>query len=153
MWVHFLKFQLDRIIAQSIIFHQPGFPWNKGISFPYSYLLGEFSVVWGRELIWPEYQRFFFTQSLTYLNLTGKCLTPTLLLICSSFSRKIGHLLLICSSLSTSQLKIPCPVLPRSSEQVCFGWPADLLTWKRSNVMPPFGLRYLEGILLVRIRG
>ena len=33
----------------------------------------------------------------------GKCLTPTLLLICSSFSRENGHLLLICSSLSTSQ--------------------------------------------------
>ena len=36
--------------------------------------------------------------------LTGKCLTPTQLLICSSFSRENGHLLLICSSLSTSQL-------------------------------------------------
>ena len=36
--------------------------------------------------------------------LAGKCLTPTQLLICSSFSRENGHLLLICSSLSTSQL-------------------------------------------------
>ena len=36
---------------------------------------------------------------------TGKCLTPTQLLICSSFSRENGHLLLICSSLSTSQRK------------------------------------------------
>ena len=35
---------------------------------------------------------------------TGKCLTPTQLLICSSFSRENGHPLLICSSLSTSQL-------------------------------------------------
>ncbi len=34
---------------------------------------------------------------------TGKCLTPTQLLICSSFSRENGYLLLICSSLSTSQ--------------------------------------------------
>ena len=34
---------------------------------------------------------------------TGKCLTPTQLLICSSFGRENGHLLLICSSLSTSQ--------------------------------------------------
>ena len=36
---------------------------------------------------------------------TGKCLTPTQLLICSSFSRENGHFLLICSSLSTSQNK------------------------------------------------
>ena len=35
---------------------------------------------------------------------TGKCLTPTQLLICSSFSRENGHLLLVCSSLSTSQV-------------------------------------------------
>ena len=34
---------------------------------------------------------------------TGKCLTPSQLLICSSFSRENCHLLLICSSLSTSQ--------------------------------------------------
>ena len=38
------------------------------------------------------------------LVLTGKCLTPTQLLICSSFSRENGYLLLICSSLSTSLL-------------------------------------------------
>ena len=35
--------------------------------------------------------------------LSGKCLTPTQLLICSSFSRENGHVLLVCSSLSTSQ--------------------------------------------------
>ena len=50
-----------------------------------------------------------FLQNHRWLNtksfLTGKCLTPTQLLICSSFSRKNGHLLLVCSSLSTSQLK------------------------------------------------
>ena len=34
---------------------------------------------------------------------TGWCLTPTLLLICSSCSRENDHPLLICSSLSTSQ--------------------------------------------------
>ena len=34
---------------------------------------------------------------------TGWCLTPTLLLICSSFSRENGHIFLICSSLSTAQ--------------------------------------------------
>ena len=31
--------------GQSIIFHQPRFPWNKGISLPKSYLLGESSCV------------------------------------------------------------------------------------------------------------
>ena len=35
---------------------------------------------------------------------SGKCSTPTQLLICSSFSRENGHLLLICSSLSTTQV-------------------------------------------------
>ncbi len=38
--------------------------------------------------------------------LTGWCLTPTLLLICSSFSRENGYPLLICSSLSTAQLNV-----------------------------------------------
>ena len=37
-------------------------------------------------------------------SLSGNCLTPTQLLICSSFSGGNSHLLLICSSLSTSQL-------------------------------------------------
>ena len=36
-------------------------------------------------------------------NTTGWCSTPTLLLICSSFSTENGHPLLICSSLSTTQ--------------------------------------------------
>ncbi len=36
----------------------------------------------------------------------GWCSTPTLLLICSSFSRENGHSLLICSSLSTAQYHI-----------------------------------------------
>ena len=39
---------------------------------------------------------------------TGKCLTPTQLLICSSFSRENCYLLLICSSLSTSQWGDSC---------------------------------------------
>ena len=34
---------------------------------------------------------------------SGWCSTPTVLLICSSFSRENGHPLLICSSLSTAQ--------------------------------------------------
>ena len=38
-------------------------------------------------------------------NITGWCSTPTWLLICSSFSREDGHPLLICSSLSTAQIK------------------------------------------------
>ncbi len=40
-------------------------------------------------------------------NNPGWCSTPTLLLICSSFSRENGHPLLICSSLSTVQNRIP----------------------------------------------
>ena len=36
----------------------------------------------------------------------GWCSTPNQLLICSSFSRENGYPLLICSSLSTAQLKI-----------------------------------------------
>ncbi len=40
--------------GQIIIFHQPRFSWNKGMSLPKRYLLGGFSVVWGRELIWPD---------------------------------------------------------------------------------------------------
>ena len=39
--------------------------------------------------------------------LSGWCSTPTLLLICSSFSRENGYPFLICSSLSTAQLYIP----------------------------------------------
>ena len=38
-----------------------------------------------------------------FTNTSGWCLTPTLLLICSSFSRENGHIFLICSSLSTAQ--------------------------------------------------
>ena len=37
-------------------------------------------------------------------SLSGWCSTPTLLLICSSFSRENCHFFLICSSLSTAQL-------------------------------------------------
>ena len=50
--------------------------------------------------IWlPEYYYGF-----PYLeSSSGWCSTPTLLLICSSFSRENGHPLLICSSLSTVQ--------------------------------------------------
>ena len=36
---------------------------------------------------------------------TGWCLTPTLLLICSSFSRENGHIFLICSSRSGWELE------------------------------------------------
>ncbi len=44
-----------------------------------------------------------------FIFLAGKCLTPTQLLICSSFSRENGHVLLVCSSLSTSQLGLGNP--------------------------------------------
>ena len=46
-----------------------------------------------------------FLEPSTLGTITGWCSTPTLLLICSSFSRENGHLFLICSSLSTAQIK------------------------------------------------
>ena len=52
------------------------------------------------------------------LNLTGWCSTPTLLLICSSFSRENGHSLLICSSLSTAQLRMMFNGRKKKSSQV-----------------------------------
>ena len=39
-------------------------------------------------------------------NIAGWRSTPTLLLICSSFSRENGHSLLICSSLSTARIGV-----------------------------------------------
>ncbi len=42
---------------------------------------------------------------ITVESLTGWCSTLSLLLICSSFSGENGHPLLICSSLSTTQLR------------------------------------------------
>ena len=53
---------------------------------------------------------FFFCRG-WYWKVTGKCLTPTLLLICSSFSRENGYPLLICSSLSTAQFFLSRVVL------------------------------------------
>ncbi len=41
-----------------------------------------------------------------YIYIAGWCLTPTLLLICSSFSRENGNIFLICSSLSTAQIGV-----------------------------------------------
>ncbi len=51
---------------------------------------------------WEAIHHSIISSKMTFWN-SGKCLTPTQLLICSSFSRENGHLLLICSSLSTSQ--------------------------------------------------
>ena len=45
-----------------------------------------------------------FLVTYTYHTISGKCSTPSQLLFCSSFSRENGHLLLICSSLSTSHI-------------------------------------------------
>ncbi len=41
----------------------------------------------------------------------GWCSTPNQLLVCSSFSRKNGHPLLICSSLSTNQIQLKVSLL------------------------------------------
>ena len=46
-----------------------------------------------------------FQLVLSFQKITGRCSTPNQLLICSSFSRENSHPLLICSSLSTSQIK------------------------------------------------
>ncbi len=52
--------------------------------------------------------------------LSGWCSTPTLLLICSSFSRENDYLLLICSSLSTSQFFCwEFGQLTRGNRQIC----------------------------------
>ena len=42
----------ERFWPNGITFHQPRFPWNKGISLTITTICGE--VVWGRQLIWPE---------------------------------------------------------------------------------------------------
>ena len=51
-----------------------------------------------------SYVKIGFIIQLIANHLSGWCSTPNQLLICSSFSREYGHPLLICSSLSTSQL-------------------------------------------------
>ena len=60
---------------------------------------------------------------------TGKCSTPSPLLICSSFSKENCNLLLICSSLSTSQsnISVEARLLPlrRSREGSCQRWEID----------------------------
>ena len=53
------------ISGQIIIFHQPGFSWNKEISLPKRYLLGGFSVVFSVAIIiWPDISH---SPSMTYL--------------------------------------------------------------------------------------
>ena len=44
--------------GQSIIFHQPRFPWNKGIALTITTIWGK-SVVWGRDFIWPDTSQIF----------------------------------------------------------------------------------------------
>ena len=63
---------------------------------------------------------------------TGWCLTPTLLLICSSFSRENGHIFLICSSLSTAQ----CNFLRRGRN--AFFWPLGEVVKMGSPFFPSF---------------
>ncbi len=53
-----------------------------------------------KPLIQPDFAAYA-----VFCCLPGWCSTPTLLLICSSFSRENGHSLLICSSRSTAQLQ------------------------------------------------
>ena len=52
--------------GQIIVLHQPIFPWNKGISFTKPPVGGQ-SVVWGRELIWPEKKNGCMSFSLSAL--------------------------------------------------------------------------------------
>ena len=51
------EFHISSLI---IIFHQPRFPWNKGISLPKRYLLREIGRVFGRDFIWPDPNCFGF---------------------------------------------------------------------------------------------
>ena len=44
---------LYELSSQIIVFHQPWFPWNKGISLSESYLLGA-QVMFSVAIIWPE---------------------------------------------------------------------------------------------------
>ena len=61
------------------------------------------SSKWALMLTLPNQQ--LQSAGLSSDTLTGWCSTLTLLLICSSFSRESDHPLLICSSLSTAQLR------------------------------------------------
>ena len=54
--------------------------------------------------------------------LTGLCSTPNQLLICSSFSRENSHPLLICSSSSTSQLRVNRIFLRITNSPAFDGW-------------------------------
>ena len=72
-------------------------------------------------------------QGSLYANYSGWCSTPTLLLICSSFSRENGHPLLICSSLSTAQIFSCKP--PRIPIQFCI---VLILKWLISAPAPEF---------------
>ena len=80
-----------------------------------------------------DYQNGFFAHKLPgrYIliikidqpwNKTGWCLTLTLLLICSSFSRENGYPLLICSSLSTAQKTITNPKMDTDSLPTMTRW-------------------------------
>ena len=62
--------------------------------------------------------------------LPGWCSTPTLLLVCSSFSRENCHSLLICSSLSTCQL------------HMCFFFWSTVWITSKPRLVNPNGLQH-----------
>ena len=72
--------------------------------------------------------------------MAGWCSTPTQLLICSPFSRENGHLLLICSSISTSQMVIYHGRIPKKVTQqkanlhLVLPWASWVVGKNRSNV-------------------
>ncbi len=70
------------------------------------FLLGQIGLIFRDKLA------VSFREGIFQVCLPGWCSTPTLLLICSSFSRENGHPLLICSSLSTGQLRLPSSLRP-----------------------------------------
>ena len=53
--------------GQIVIFHQPRFPWNKGIS-ALQLPFGGPKNVWGRELIWPDRFQISLDICLTFLH-------------------------------------------------------------------------------------
>ena len=88
-----------------IVFFWGGSCLNTGSQ--WIWLLGESgSLLKDEEIIYPLLQSLSHAPMYIAEILVG-AQTPTLLLICSSFSRKNGYPLLVCSSLSTAQNIFP----------------------------------------------